>query len=62
MFPSGSVFQVNGRTASTHAEHASRCIRQNALCGGLTTVDSEKEFHVAVVTNPTQQAMRASVI
>jgi hypothetical protein len=49
VFPGGSVFQVNGWTASTSAEHLPRNIRQNALGSGLTAVDAEKEFHVALV-------------
>ena len=48
MFPGRSVFQVNRGAPSPHAEHPRRGIRQNALCRGLTAVDSEKESHVAL--------------
>jgi hypothetical protein len=46
VFPRGSVFQVNGWTASANTEHPTRSIGQKAFCGGLAAVDSEKEFHV----------------
>jgi len=49
VFPSGSVFQVNGWTAATRAKHLSRSVGENALGSGLPAIDAKKEFHVALV-------------